>query len=392
MSNVPDAKAEQNGQRLQRLVEVCTRTLWLPDLSLLYLILGTVVANLLGGPPTWVLIVAAPSSGKSMLLDALFDLRYVFGTSSVSEAGFLSGHVSRDGSRSPGLLREMGDFGIMVFSDFGTLLSEHSGTRGRIFAILREIYDGAVIRRLSKVQAWFGHAGCLAASTEAIDTPMVDLGALGERFIIFRPKPMSPEDEILTCLETDRQADRFVENREARRRAFVDYFDAVEIPETKPLPTEAESERLITLATICTRARSATTRDGYSRELEGVPEAEKAPRVYQQLRQLYAGLTVVGVPEADKWSILVQTALSGIHPGRLACMRYLLGSDTPHKAETIAAHLRLSTRATFRHLEDLAAHGVLDRSGVNPILWAPSPWFRSVWWATTGTWDQRGQA
>ena len=72
-----------------------------------------------------------------------------YAVSTFTEAGLLSGSSTREGSSATGvLLMQMGNRGLMVVSDFGTLLNDHGSTRNRLFACLGEIFDGKFVRRL----------------------------------------------------------------------------------------------------------------------------------------------------------------------------------------------------------------------------------------------------
>jgi hypothetical protein len=125
-------------------------------------------------------------------------------------------------------------------------------------------------------------------------------------------------------------------------------------------------------------------REGYSREIELVPGHERSPRLYGQLRQLHAGLTVLGTSTNQKWGLLTKVALDGMHPGRRAVLGFLMDHPGAHATAAIAGQCRLTITPTRRHLQDLCAHGVLELVGDYPERWVPSEWLREVWWAVTG--------
>jgi len=115
-----------------------------------------------------------------------------------------------------------------------------------------------------------------------------------------------------------------------------------------------------------------------------VPGHERSPRLFGQLRQLYAGLAVIGTTDEALWRVLAKAALDGMHPGRRAILDYLVASTSPHSTETIAARCRLTSTPTRRHLQDLFAHGVVDLVGSEPERWQESEIARGMWWAVTG--------
>jgi hypothetical protein len=280
---------------------------------------------------------------------------------------------------------QLGERGLMVASDFGTLLNEHGSTRNRIFACLREVFDGKFVRQLGtdggRTFAWAGHAGFTGACTEAIDSPSIDLGLLGERFTYFRVPPVTAGEDYLACVVADENAGHQPRIRSDRARLVADFFDGLALPAELPPLSEEQQSRLITLAGVGTKCRSSVVRDGYSREIELVPNHERSPRLYSQLRQLHAGFTVIGTPEVDVWRLLAKAALDGIHPGRRAVLDYLMTWPGEHTTASIAGHCRLTVTPTRRHLQDLCAHGVLDVVGENPERWTTSDWLRDAWWA-----------
>lgn len=381
---------------LQEIVDLFQRTMWLPDAGIVSVVLGTVAANRLPGDPAWLLVVGPPSSGKTEALGALYDLPECHPVSSITEAGLLSGSLSRDEEATGGLLLQLGDRGLVLAPDFGTVLTEHAATRNRLFACLREVYDGRFVRRLGtaggRTFAWTGHAGLIGACTEVIDTPSIDLGILGERFIYYRVPRSTPDDDFIACQVAAENAGSQPEIRGERAGAVAAFFESLVLPDTLPPLTGAEHDRLSTLATLGARLRSSVVRDGYSRTIETVPGQERPMRLFGQLRQLHAGMTIIGTPPEELWRLLAQVALGGTHPGRRSIVEYLLSRSGVHATSNVAGHCGLPNTTARRHLEDLVAHGVLERTCDDPELWEASEWLAGSWWAVSGFEDQEGMA
>ena len=99
--------------------------LHLPDTGALDVVLGTVAANRLDGDPVWLLLVGPPGGGKSELLNAVSGLDDAHPAATLTEAALLSGTPKREKAADAkgGLLREIGDRGIIVCKDFGSVLS-----------------------------------------------------------------------------------------------------------------------------------------------------------------------------------------------------------------------------------------------------------------------------
>ncbi len=367
----------------------------LPSAWIIYIVLAAVAANRMGSPPVWLLLVGPPSSGKTEVVDVLSLLPEYLAVSTFTEAGLLSGSSVREGgSATGGLLMQLKDPGLLVASDFGTLLNEHGSTRNRLFAIMREIFDGLFIRRLGinggQEFVWSGHAGFIGACTEAVDSPAIDLGVLGERFTYFRLPEATPSDEFMACVLADENVGHLGEIRSGRASQVAEFFENLVVPDEFPPISESEQERLVTLAAIGSKCRSSVVREGHSREIELVPGAERSPRFYRQLRHLHGGLTVIGAPKGEIWGLLAKVALDGMHPGRWRVIDYLMAHPGGHATAVVAGHLLLPQTPVRRHLQDLCAHGLVELIGDHPERWTPSPWLRESWWAVRDStpWDR----
>ena len=114
----------------------------------------------------------------------------------LTEPALLSGTPKKDTSRSAkgGLLREIGEFGILLAKDFTSILSMHRESRAAVLAALREVYDGSWTRHLGtdggKTLTWSGKVAVLAGVTPTIDSHHAVMASMGERFVLYRlPTP-----------------------------------------------------------------------------------------------------------------------------------------------------------------------------------------------------------
>ena len=201
---------------LEQVVETFRRWLHLPDPRPLYAVLAAVVANRREGDAVWLIVVGPSGSGKTELLSSLGDLPDVFPAATITEPALLSGTArkDRDAAAKGGLLREIGDYGILALKDFGSVLSMNRDTRASVLAALREIADGSWTRRLGvdggRTLDWSGKLGLIAGCVPTLDQHYAVMSALGERFILFR---MGVDDAIAQrarqeAVQLDRIADR----------------------------------------------------------------------------------------------------------------------------------------------------------------------------------------
>jgi hypothetical protein len=270
--------------------------LYLPDTGALDAVLGAVAANRLEGDPVWLLLVGPPGGGKSEILNAISGLQDAHPAGTLTEASLLSGTPKRDheDAAKGGLLRAIGDFGIIVAKDFGSVLSMNRDARAQLLAALREVYDTAWTRHVGtdggRTLHWNGKVGMIGGVTPTIDRHHAVMGAMGERFVLYRLPEVDPSVQARQALK---HAGKERQMRKQLAAAVAELFDA---SERQPQGlTDDEVTRLVSLATLVVRARSAVERDSYSREIELVPGPEAPTRIITVLDRMLAGLDVIGV-------------------------------------------------------------------------------------------------
>ena len=212
----------------------------------------------------------------------------------------------------------------------------------------------------------------IAGCTPTIDRHHAVMGAMGERFVLFRLPVAEPHEQAGRAL-----AHAEVEPHMRRElSAAVTTLFARQTAEP-PKRDEHDDERLINLATLVVKCRSAVERDGYSREIELIPEPEAPTRLVIVLARLLSGLRVIGTNPTDTWRVITAAALDSIPAVRRDVMDWLLktggGLNTTHIAEKIG----YPRSTTERALEELRVHGVVvgTRSGrKNPASWQLAEW------------------
>jgi hypothetical protein len=364
--SAPPKASEGKQSTLESVVAAFNKWLLLPNPWLIYVTLGAVVANYLPGPPVWLGLLAPPSSAKTEILMSLSQLEKVELLTTASPAALLSGTPKKQVAKGAkgGLLRQLGAFGILVMKDFTSVLGLHKDELSAMLDALREIYDGKWVRHLGTeggtTYKWEGKLGLLFGCTEAYDTHYAVIGALGDRFLIYR-LPGSDSDQFETALR--HSGDQFKQMREELAAATASLFARLPDPMPTPLPlTPDESLRLKQVVILACHLRGGVQRDRYSREIEAVFGAEGPGRLALSLERLLAGLSIIGIDREVALQIVEKVALDSVPPIRRKAYEAL--GPLARKTRDVATELGLPTITTRRALEDITAQGLAVRKRV----------------------------
>jgi hypothetical protein len=320
------------------------------------------VANMvLVGDPVWVLLVGGSGQGKTERLVPLAGLPHVELASTLTgEAALLSATARRDRAEHAhgGLLRRIGDQGILVVKDFTSILEMDRTARRQVLAALREVYDGRWDREVGaeggQTLNWEGKCGLLAACTTAIDKAHAVMNDMGPRSLFVRLPPADPAKIGASALAHM--------GRETTMRAELAAATAGLLTHLPGVPHDIEpvAEGLIALAALVSQARSPVHRD-WGGEVELVGDVEAPTRIIKQLGQLWRACGVLGLGRPESWKVVERCALDSIPKLRGAVIRYLTDQDEPTDTTTIRIALAHPKRTVLRALEDLTAHHVITR-------------------------------
>ena len=358
----PPNPAPASSCSIDELFEVFERWLVLSSRAPVYAVLGAVAANLLPGDPVWLGLVAPPSSAKTEILNSVSTLPFVLQAATVTPAALLSGTPKKQhhATAKGGLLRQIGEFGILALKDFGSILSMRPDAKAEVLAALREIYDGAWTRHLGteggKTLSWKGKIGLVFGATGVIDSHYSVIGAMGDRFLLCR---LAPEAGQFKCAIKHAGA--------ATGRMRNELAEAVAKLFARPRPdprrlSEEEFDRLNRIVSLVVRLRGAIDRDRHSREMEAVYGAEGTGRLGLTLDRLLAGLDTLGVERETALNVVEAVAMDSVPPLRRAAFEYLRDHPGTAETSTVAQAINLPTNTVRRALEDLAAYHLVQRT------------------------------
>jgi hypothetical protein len=347
---------------LDDVVAVFDRWIALKDKTALYATLGTVAANLLAGDPVWLGLIAPPSSAKTELLNALSRLPYVAVTEVLTPAALLSGtpkHQKVKGATG-GLLRQIGDFGILAFKDFGSVLDMRIDTRSEMLSALRRIFDGEYVRQVGsdggKTIAWQGKAGLIFASTQKYDLYHSVIGTLGDRFLLVRLD--AADDQFATCFRHIGASTKAM--RDELAAAVAGLFAGLPNPLPEPPPlSDEEKQRLKGTIMPAIRLRAGVDRDRTSRDIIAVYDPEGPARLALSLERLLGGLTSIGVQRSEAMKVIERVTMDSTPRFRRKAYEAL--TDEWQTTREVATAIKLPTTTTRHALEDLTAQSLADR-------------------------------
>ena len=146
-------------------------------------------------------------------------------------------------------MRQVGPFGILLCKDFSGVLSMHREDRARALAALREIFDGSWSRPVGtgggRVLTWHGKCGLVGAVTPSIDRHSAVLGALGERFVLYRLAVDDPIEQGLRRLANRGKEEAM---RAEIAEAVTGLLHGIDPAKSARSLSDAEKRRLVELA------------------------------------------------------------------------------------------------------------------------------------------------
>src|SRR5688500_9776209 len=145
------------------------------DLDAANATLAAAAVERLDGDPLWLLLVSGSGNAKTETVQALAGAGAIVTSTITSDGALLSGSPARERAKNAtgGLLKTIGDRGLLVVKDFTSILSMNRDSRGTVLAALREIHDGRWERNVGSngglTLTWRGRLAIVGAVTTAWD-------------------------------------------------------------------------------------------------------------------------------------------------------------------------------------------------------------------------------
>jgi hypothetical protein len=275
----------------------------------------------LAGDPLWLLNVSGPGAAKTETVQSLAGADAHVTSTISSEGALLSASPKRSIAKTAtgGLLRKIGERGVLVIKDVGSILSAARETRGAVLAAIREIYDGRWERNVGtdggQTLTWIGRIVIVGAVTTAWDTAHAVIASLGDRFVLIRT------DSTVGRVQSGQRAIRNTGSETTMRQELADAVgglianastDEIAIP-------EEEITKLIEVGDLVTLARTAVERD-YKGEVINSHAPEMPTRFAKQLAQLVRGGVAIGMSREEALRLALRCARDSMPPLRLGIL------------------------------------------------------------------------
>jgi hypothetical protein len=352
-------KANGKDRKLDRVHAVFRK--WLGedhDLTSLDAVLAVTAAAKLGGDPAWLLIIGGSGAAKTETAQSISKVADVHIVSTISSQGALLSAVSKKSKTkgaTGGLLRKIGDHGILVIKDFTSIITIDRNIRASVLSALREIHDGRWDRNVGsdggQTLSWQGHVVIVGACTTAWDQAHAVTASMGERFVLIRLNSSQDEGRIAAGKQAMKNTGREAEMREQMATAVAELISSMH-PDFRELALQdADVTRLLRAANIATLARTGVETD-YRGDIIDAHAQEMPTRFAKQLNQIMRGGIAIGMSRDTALALALRCARDSVPQLRLEVLRDL---DKHNESSVSQVRIRLQKpwRTINRALEAL---------------------------------------
>lgn len=333
------------------------------DLDALDAVLAAAAVQRLDGDPVWLLVVSGSGNAKTETVASLAGAGAHVTSTITSEGALLSAVSTKDRTKDAhgGLLRKIGDDGLLVIKDFTSILSMSRDPRAAVIAALREAYDGRWERNVGtdggRTLTWTGRIVLIGAVTSAYDAAWQVIAKMGDRFALIRM------DSTTGRTSAGRQALANVGHESQMREELVTAArDAMlGLSRARAVITDDDMERLLEAADIVTLSRTAVERDYRGDPIEA-HAPEMPTRFAKMLAQILRGGLALGMTRAHARRIALRVARDSMSP-----MRALVLADVTQNPGTpcrdVVRRIQRPRSTVDRTLQELHLIGLLSVSG-----------------------------
>jgi len=320
--------------------------------------MAVAAANKLDGDPPWLMLISGSGNAKTETVNSISNVERTIAVSTLaSEAALLSltkkGKGKTATTATGGLLRELGDAGILIIKDFTSIVSGDRKARQQILAALREIHDGKWNRRVGadggQAVSWAGRIICICACTTAWDSAYAVTAQMGPRFVTIRSSARVGRTNAGKRAIRNAGKENSIRERISQAVAILitdAKLDNIEL-------SEGEQDDLVAAADVVTLARTGVEIDFQGNVIDS-HEPEMPTRFAKQLALIFRGALAIGIDRKAALILALRCARDSIPPIRLSVLRDLADNDVNDcRVIDIAKRLRKPWTTIRRTLDAL---------------------------------------
>ena len=293
------------------------------DLDAIDAVLAAIASERLSGDPLWLLLIGGPGAAKTETVQAGAGAGAYVTSTIASEGALLSATSSKNRSKTAtgGLLRKIGDHGVLVIKDVTSIISANREIRGQVLAAIREVYDGRWERNVGtdggQTLTWTGRIIIVGAVTTAWDTAHSVVASMGDRFVCLRIDLKSEIGRKSSGITSIRNTGTEAQMREELAKAVGGVIAKMSTDDVEL--TEDEIKKLLDVADIVTMARTAVEHD-YRGDVIDAHAPEMPTRFAKQLTQIIRGGVAIGMSRKRAMALAVRCARDSVPPLRLTIL------------------------------------------------------------------------
>ena len=293
--------------------------------------------------PLWILVIAPPGTGKTCAVEQFAQADFAHMVSSVTPASLIT---AWGGSSSDRSLFSRIDQTMLIVKDFGTILTMNWDAIQVVFSLLREAFDGHVVKEFATcVREYTLHFNMIAASTEVVYRNSHFLQQLGERFIRYEPPPVQlpwpmPVLEEGLALQVAQWCEQLPQE-----------------------PAGVIMEEAPGAATVIGVLRTEFPHAMGSHEILEIVHPEHSSRLSQQFNKLYVSLVTVTGDEEYSRALTLRCVRDTIPRRRRSVLKALWPCE-PRSTAELAEEVGIGPQTMRMELQDMYVLGILEREMV----------------------------
>jgi hypothetical protein len=349
------------------------------DLNAIDLVLATAAAERLDGDPLWVLLISGSGNAKTETVCALEDASAIITSTISSDGALLSATPKKEKSKdaSGGLLRRLGDRGVLVIKDVTSILSMNRDTRATVIAALREIHDGRWERNVGtdggRSLTWKGRIAVVGACTTAWDRAHDVVASMGDRFVILR-MDSSTGRQVAGYKAMANTGDE-QRMRAALSTAASNVLRHVHLQHAIR-PTPQETDLLLAAADVVTLCRTGVDYDARGDVIDA-HAPEMPTRFAKQLVQVLRGACAIGLSRDAALRLALRCARDSMPPLRLAILEDIAAH--PHsRTHDVRQRLNKPRNTVDRQMQALHILDVLSCDEIEDPARQRSSWYYDI--------------